>query len=229
MSMKILALIPARRNSKRLPNKNSMILGGKPLVEWTIQSAREIESICNILVSTDDPNIVKIAHDNSVLAPWLRPPELCTDEATSVAVAVHGLNWYESLYEKVDGLLLLQPTSPFREKSEILKGIELFETFGFRPVIGVRNSNDHPMWALRNDGGLLVPYFQQNGFGMRSQDLEESFTVNGSFYLVSPKQLREEKSFIGSENVPLVINSFKGNIDIDSLDDYDIARRVVEA
>ena len=225
--MKILVLIPARRNSKRLKNKNTKLLGEYPLVTWTIKIATELDDICDILVSTDDPDIIKIAHENSVLAPWLRPPELCTDDATSVDVAIHSLDWYESVCGKVDGLLLLQPTSPFRERKDLLKGIELFKTCGRQPVIGVRNSIDHPLWTFRKEGELLVPFFEENGFGKRSQDLIESFTINGSFYLVSPEQLRVSNSFIGIANVPLLNNNFKANIDIDTQADFDLAQSVL--
>ena len=81
--------------------------------------AKNIPEICDILVSTDDPQIAQIAKDAGALVPWLRPPELGTDAARSVDVALHALEWYEGERGSVDGLLFLQPTSPFRTLSLI--------------------------------------------------------------------------------------------------------------
>ena len=125
--MKILALILARGGSKRLPGKNIRCLGGKPLIVWSIDVTKHIPEICDILVSTDDPAIAAVSKGAGALVPWLRPPELATDTATSVDAALHALDWYEADKGKVDGLLLLQPTSPFRTKETVMRGIAFFK------------------------------------------------------------------------------------------------------
>jgi CMP-N-acetylneuraminic acid synthetase len=79
--MKILALIPARKGSKRIPNKNSLVLEGIPLIDWTIKTAKSISEISDILISTDDPNLLAIAESQGVLAPWLRPQSLSEDDS----------------------------------------------------------------------------------------------------------------------------------------------------
>ena len=124
--MRILAFITARGGSKRLPGKNIRSLGGNPLIVWSIEVAKDISDICDILVSTDDSAIAETAKDAGALVPWLRPEELATDTAKSADVCLHGLEWYESEKGRVDGLLLLQPTSPFRTRETVLRGIELF-------------------------------------------------------------------------------------------------------
>ena len=101
--MRILALVPARGGSKRLPRKNIRILAGKPLINWTIEVAKGIPEICEILVSTDDPEIASIAKSAGATVPWLRPKILATDESTSAEVALHALDWYETDNEKIDG------------------------------------------------------------------------------------------------------------------------------
>ncbi len=125
--MRILAVIPARGGSKRLPRKNIRPLGGIPLIFWSINAAKGISEICDILVSTDDPEIAEVTKNTGALVPWLRPRELATDTAQSVDVCLHALEWYEKEKGKVDGLMLLQPTSPFRTRGSILRGIELFD------------------------------------------------------------------------------------------------------
>lgn len=85
--MRILALISARGGSKRLPGKNIRLLGGKPLVIWSIDVVKNLTEICDILVSTDDPKIADVCKDVGATVPWLRHTYLATDSACSVDVA----------------------------------------------------------------------------------------------------------------------------------------------
>ena len=221
--MRILALIPARGGSKRLPGKNIKLLGGKPLINWAIEAAQGIPEICEILVSTDAPEIALVAKEAGANVPWLRPEVLSTDQATSVDVALHALNWYESQNGVVDGLLLLQPTSPFRTQVTIKQGIEIFKSHGNRPVVGVSPVHDHPMWTFKMRDGYLAPFLENNGFGIRSQDLEPAFVANGGFYLISPDEIRKSKSFISPESIPLLVDSSEETLDIDTESDFKFA------
>ena len=135
--MRILALITARGGSKRLPGKNIRPLGGKPLIVWSIDVAKDSLEICDILVSTDDSAIAAVCEKAGAYVPWLRPAELAIDTASSVDVALHALDWYEAEKGAVDGLLLLQPTSPFRTQATVQRGIELFSQHDYQPVLGV--------------------------------------------------------------------------------------------
>lgn len=221
--LKILALIPARAGSKRLPEKNKKQLGDKPLVAWSIESAKGISEICDILVSTDDPEIVDIAESAGALVPWLRPPELATDTALSVDVALHALDWYETKHGSVDGLLLLQPTSPFRKRKTIRAGIERFRQPNRSNVVGVSRTHSHPMWMFRIDGNHLYPYIDRDGFEIRSQDLPELFVPNGLLYLCEPNKLRKHHSLFGVEPYPIICDSFEEALDIDTEFDFKIA------
>jgi CMP-N,N'-diacetyllegionaminic acid synthase len=225
--MRILGLIPARGGSKRLPGKNIMLLGGKPLISWTIESAKGIPEICDLLVSTDSKEIAKIAKAAGASVPWLRPSHLATDEATSVDVALHALDWYEKEFCKIDGLLLLQPTSPFRSKSTIQNGIDLFEKFNQEPVIGVSLAQSHPQWAFKQQGEFIVPFMKNHKVGSQSQELIPAFSPNGLLYLVSPEYLRKEKSFGGTSAIPCHASSVKEAIDIDTNLDFEFARHML--
>lgn len=225
--MRILVLIPARGGSKRLPGKNILLLGGKPLIVWSIDVARNIDDICDILVSTDDPAIAEICIDAGAFVPWLRPPELATDITGSVDVALHALDWYEAEKGVVDGVLLLQPTSPFRSKINLKRGIKLFKQHGGKAVLGVSPTQAHPMWTLKMEGNYLVPFMQESGFEIRSQDLSPVYVVNGSFYLITPAELRTRRSFVGDKTIPLVTTSEKESIDIDTVWDFKVAEVMV--
>jgi CMP-N,N'-diacetyllegionaminic acid synthase len=222
--MRILALIPARSGSKRLPQKNIRLLGGRPLIVWSIEVTKGILEICDTLVSTDDEVIAEICEKAGAYVPWLRPAKLADDTASSVDVALHALDWYEAEKGKIDGLLLLQPTSPFRTGSTVRRGIALFKKHHHRTVIGVTQAHAHPMWTLKMEGDYLVPFMPKHGFGIRSQDLMPAYVINGAFYLITPNLLRECHSFVERGVVPLVIDSPREALDIDTEMDLSLAQ-----
>jgi CMP-N-acetylneuraminic acid synthetase len=221
--VRILALITARGGSKRLPGKNIRPLGGKPLIVWSIDVAKDSLEICDILVSTDDSAIAAVCEKAGAYVPWLRPAELAIDTASSVDVALHALDWYEAEKGAVDGLLLLQPTSPFRTQATVQRGIELFSQNDYQPVLGISPTHAHPMWAHKMEGDYLVPFMGEHGFRTRSQDLPSAYVVNGSFYLITPAELRACRSFVGAKTIPLLIESPQEAVDIDTAWDWEIA------
>lgn len=228
--MKILALVLARGGSKRLPRKNSLPLGGKPLIQWSIDAAKGVEHIIDVMVSTDDKDIANISREGGALVPWLRPAHLATDESSSAESALHAVDWYESEKGPIDGLLLLQPTSPFRSKATIKKGIELFRTNSTVPVVGVVSAKTHPHWTLKISNEKLTPFINGVDFAKHSQDLPTAYQISGAFYLISPKQLSETKSFMGDGQVtPLIAETEEEAIDIDTKLDFQLAQIVAKA
>ena len=225
--MRILALITARGGSKRLPGKNIRLLGGRPLIGWSIDAAKNIPEICDILVSTDDKAIAEVARNAGALVPWLRPAELASDTASSVDVCLHALKWYEDKNGGVDGLLLLQPTSPFRASDTIRRGIGLFRGHQRRPVLGISPVQSHPMWCFRMEGETLRPFMGGGGIHLRAQDLPPAYVVNGAFYLITPEVLRKRHSFFTDDMVPLLIAQPEECIDIDTEWDWKMAEAAI--
>jgi CMP-N,N'-diacetyllegionaminic acid synthase len=225
--LRILALIAARGGSKRVPGKNIRLLGGNPLIVWSIDVAKQMSDICDILVSTDDGDIAEIARRAGAFVPWLRPPELATDLASSVDVSLHALDWYEDARGKVDGLLLLQPTSPFRSRETVLRGIDIFRSNNCRSVVGVSPAVSHPMWCLEVNGKSIRPFMDGEGMRRRSQDLPPAYVLNGAFYLIGPDELRKQKSFCSDSTVPLIIDEPAESIDIDTEWDWRIAEALL--
>src|SRR3990167_4965965 len=221
--MKILAIIPARAGSKRIPHKNKRLLGEKPLIVWSIDSVKGISVIGDILVSTDDSEIADIAQHAGTLVPWLRPAELATDHADSVSVVLHALNLYEHVNGEVEGVLLLQPTSPFRSRNTVINGIQLFTDGGGRTVIAVSPAASHPLWCFKVENNKMEPFVTGSGVTMRSQDLPPAFVVNGALYLIAPHVLRQTSSFYENNIVPLVMNDPYEGLDIDTELDWQLA------
>jgi len=221
--VKILALITARSGSKRIPNKNIKKLYGKPLINWSIDVAKNIDDICDILVSTDSPIIAEIANNAGALVPWLRPEEMATDSSSSVDASLHALDWYQAEIGKVDGLLLLQPTSPFRTEENIKKSIELFFKHKMKSVVSFSTVSEHPLWCYKLEKGSMKPFIVNNHEHLQSQDLPPLYVLNGSIYLITPNELRKNKSFYKGNIIPYIIDSPMESIDIDNQWDWELA------
>ena len=226
--MRVLALIPARGGSKRLPGKNIRILGDRPLIVWSIDTARDIPEVCDILVSTDDPAIAKVSKSVGAYVPWLRPAELATDTASSVDVTLHALDWYETEKGVVDAVLLLQPTSPFRSPNTLSKAIEIFmKDRGRHPVVSVSPSNKHPAWCFKTTGESMAPFLGWDAIGRGFQDLEPAWVLNGSIYLIAPKRLRSDRAFLVPDFRPLIMDNSNESIDIDTLGDFELCENIL--
>jgi len=226
--VKVFALIPARGGSKRVPGKNIRPLGRKPLIAWTIEVAGGVLGIADILVSTDDAAIRDAAVAAGAWAPWLRPTALSTDTTMAIDVCLHSLDWYEAEKGSVDGLMLLQPTSPFRTSETITRGLSLFKEHGFRPVIGVSPARSHPYWCYKDVSNTIIPFMERPDGAQRSQDLPPAFELNGAFYLVSPSDLRRNRALISADAVPLMVNDPHEALDIDTEWDWMIAEAIVK-
>ncbi|GGU69676.1 hypothetical protein GCM10009504_28620 [Pseudomonas laurentiana] len=221
--MKILAIIPARGGSKRLPGKNIKHLDGRPLIAWTIEVALQSQMFVETIVSTDDPAIAEVAQRFGAAVPGLRPAHLATDTAGSVDVVLQVLDDYEAVHGDVNGVMLLQPTSPFRTSESIRQAVALFEANGRRAVVSVCTAASHPAWSFSLEGDTLAPFLGWEPLTRRSQDLQPAYTLNGSIYLVAPQVLRQEKRFVGPGVQPLVIAEAFESLDIDTPEDWEMA------
>ena len=217
--MKIIALIPARSGSKRIKNKNIKKLLGVPLINWTIRSALKTKQISKIFISTDDEKIINMCKKYNVIVPWKRPARLSGDKVNSTAIALHFLRWYEKKYSKPDGLLLLQPTSPFRKKTSIKKAISIFKNN--------KNSSVVSFYPVSKKTSYLI--FLKNKkkkLAEKKIKYNQVLKLNGSIYLTSPKNLKKYKSFFKPRIVPLIQHELKESIDIDTYDDWKLANNL---
>lgn len=221
--MKVLALIPARGGSKRVPGKNVRDLAGKPLIVWTLDAVKGVEGVVDVLVSTDAPDIAAVASSAGANVPWFRPAYLATDIAGSVDVALHALDWFEMQHGPVDALLLLQPTSPLRRRASVEAGLALFDRNGGDALVGVSPAWTHPYWSYTIENDRLVSFMADAPMDVRSQDLPPAYMVNGAFYLITTECLRRTRSFVPSGAHPFVMDDPVEAIDIDTEFDWRIA------
>ena len=211
---KILAVVLARGGSKRIPGKNLIQLGQKPLISWTIDFARRSRLFHEVIVSTDSEAIAEVARGSGALVPWLRPQDLSSDEAKSEPAILHALNWFEAEHYPVDGVMLLQPTSPCRTYETMYKALELFEIHPNSAIVS----------TLRPQSNLEAK--ELGKFEFLSGEPSVSIKPNGNFYLFSPKYIRATETILKGDVVFLPSIDYKEDIDIDTLDDLELARHI---
>jgi CMP-N,N'-diacetyllegionaminic acid synthase len=226
MSQGILAVVPARAGSKRLPNKNILSLGGQPLIAWTIKTAIEANVFDKVLVSTDDAKIAKIAAEYGAWVPWLRPSHLAKDLSTSIEVLMHALEAVDPNELKYSHVALLQPTSPFRSAKTIVFGVHQYFSNGCMPVVSVSPAKTHPdlCFSLNKEGRISRYTFEKKITSLRSQDLFPVFEINGAFYITSIQDLKTYRSFLTPKTTAIVMESRVENLDIDDEWDFKLAQ-----
>jgi N-acylneuraminate cytidylyltransferase len=218
----VLALIPARGGSKRLPGKNMRSLGGKPLVEWSFAAARQARLVGRIVLSSDDRELLDCALASPGIEAIERPAALASDTASSVDVALHALHYEAAAGRHWDVLALLQPTSPLRPPGRIDEGLALLAGVGAAAVVGVTSAPAHPFHVyFEGPGGVLWPAagtVEQRA--ARSQELPRAHVLTGSFYAIRTAVLRRERRFIVEGTMPLACNVPGEAIDIDIAADF---------
>lgn len=212
--MKTIAIIPARGGSKRLPNKNTLLLGEIPLIAHSILYAQKNNTIIDeIYVSTDDETIKEIAlqYGAKVID---RPYSLSGDLEPTASAIRHVL---EALDFEVDNVVLLQTTNPLREEKLLEKAFEIYRN-GIYDSLFTVSRNQHKLGKIESDKFTPFNY----DIGQRSQDLEPLYFENGLLYISKAKLILEGK-IISESAFPYEVNSIFATVDIDTQEDLDYA------
>lgn len=221
-----LAIIPARAGSKRLPNKNHRPFLGKPLVLWTLEFALRYDAFDHVLVSTDSTEVATLCLAAGAHVPWMRPPELASDIATSIDVVMHAIDAMNAEGLHFDRVALLQPTSPIRITQRWDEAVKHLEQ-GAAAAIGVNQAFSHPYWTyLMGEHKELTPCYA-DGLKTRSQDLPVACVPNGSLYLCSVEMLRLHRTLTPPGTRGVMCTDPIESIDIDTAEDWQLAERLV--
>ena len=226
--MNILVIIPARGGSKGIPHKNVKELNGKPLICYSIDVARQLTTDENICVSTDDDVIIKVVEDYGLKVHFKRPAELATDNAGTNGVLLHALEFYEKQGRKYDVVVLLQPTSPFREAKSLKEAVSLY-TSDVDMVVSVKEAATNPYYNSFEEGaeGLLV-ISKGDGTIERRQDAPKVWEFNGSIYVINSTRLKE----VGLPKLNRIrkyVMDDLHSIDLDSMIDWYMAEKVISS
>lgn len=233
LSAEVLCLILARGGSKGIPRKNIRLLAGKPLIAYSIETARESPLIGRVVVSTDDKEIAEISRRYGAEVPFLRPKELAEDLTPDLPVFQHALRWLKEKEDYVPELVVdLRPTGPLRRVSTIERAIRLMlehpEADSLRSVIWP-SQTPFKMWRMKE--GYLKPLLLLEEFkepyNMPRQILPEIFWQNGYIDIARPRVIMEEGLMSGRKILPLVIE--EDYIEIDYEESFLKAEKRIEA
>lgn len=227
---RVLAVIPARSGSKGLPDKNIRPLLGKPLLAWSIDTALACPAIQDIVLSTDSQAYAEIGLGYGAQVPCLRPPELATDTASSIDVVLHVLDVMDDLGSTYDIVVLLEPTSPLREVDDINRAIELIKSQTALSSVGVCLAETiHPAFMFRQSPQqLLTPMLGRQPDGLRRQDIEPLFFLEGSVYASDVEHLRASRSFYHERTAGVVI-PYERSPEVDSEVDFLFVESLLKA
>ncbi len=225
-SSKILAFIPARSGSRRLPNKNIKSFAGRPLIAWTIEAALQANLNMDVVVSTDSSDIAAIATAYGAEVPFLRPTALATDIAPTFPALAFTVNELIKLGREYEYLFLLQPTSPLRQAFHITEAFAKLKSEGVKSVVSV-SEIQHPIeWTmtLPSNGSMAefvktqLPFLKN-----RSQDLPKRYCLNGALACAKLADVMAHESFYFESGVYALVMEQKFAIDIDNLADFEYA------
>ena len=219
----VLAIIPARGGSKRLLRKNILKLAGKPLIAWSIEAAQGSKYINKCIVSTDDKEIAEVAKKNGCEVPFIRPPELATDDASSNDVIEHAIN---NLEEQYDIVMILQPTSPLRKAEDIDHALEFMRENNVPTVVSVCKANKPLNWHfIVKVDGTLKPILQNKIISNR-QECESTYIPNGALYIAKTDYFTSKKTFYTDSTLAYIM-PHERSVDIDNRMDFFTAEAII--
>jgi N-acylneuraminate cytidylyltransferase len=220
----VLAVIPARGNSKGLPRKHLLDAGGKPVISWSIEAAQESRYIDRLILSSENEEIIAVAEEWGCEIAFTRPAELATDTAKVEDVLIHAL---ETVAEQYDYLVLLQPTSPLRTAADIDGCLETCRSTGAPACVSVNEPRKSPYWMFRiGDDGQMHPLFAEYQGTFRRQDLPPAQAVNGAVYVAEVAWFRDQRSFIGPDTRAYIMPSAR-SVDLDGEQDLIFLRALL--
>jgi CMP-N-acetylneuraminic acid synthetase len=200
------------------------LLGGKPLIAYSVEAGLAAPSLSSVVCSTDDPEIAAAAAAAGARIPFMRPAIFARDESPTSDVGIHALDELAKHGEIYDWLLLLQPTAPLRTPDDIEAAIRLMQDEDADSVVSITPAPTHPYVVYKLNGTALEPFLQSTP-GMRRQDFPAAYTRNGAVYLVRVDVLRRKRSFFGDKLRALVMPPER-SINIDEPIDWVVAEAV---
>ena len=223
--MSIVGIIPARGGSKGIHRKNLTKISNVPLIGITIMAANKSKYLDRIIVSTDDSEISKVAESYGAEVPFERPKNISTDTSKMIDVLKHALLFLVKSKEKVNAIVLLQPTSPLRNEIHIDEAIELFIKSKANSVVSVievpHQFNPHSILSINEKGEL-----KQNSerFFSRRQDKPKYYARNGPAILIIDSETIMNDDLYGKKSIPYFM-SVEESLDIDTLTDLEEANK----
>lgn len=230
MAGRILGITLARAGSKGVPGKHVRKLHGKPLLAHTVTQALEVGELTDYVVSTDSPEIAEIAKEFGAMTPFLRPADLATDNATSVAALTHATQEMEALRDfEYDYVVEIMATNPLKTSDDIRACLQMLVSSQADSVIAVHRLEDHhPARIKKIVNGRIVDFCSEEIPESRRQDLTpHAYVRSGSIYALSRRYLMEEGRRYGSEHSLAYVLPPERVVNIDSELDWIVAEAMI--
>lgn len=224
--MSIIAMINARGRSVGVPRKNIKLLQGKPLIAYSIEVAKSVPAIDRIMVSTEDAEIAEVARQWGAEVPFMRPEELATSTSVQLDTIRYNVEQLELRGEKVDIVVLLQPTAPLRSAEDVAGCIDLMLTSDADTVITVTDvGSRHPTGIYRmHEKSVLEPFVTSSAAGFNRQNLERIYWRTGAVYVMRRDVIINQRAIYGSKVLGYPVPEER-SFNIDTMFDW----RLVEA
>lgn len=225
--MRSLCILPARGGSKRIPRKNVRLLAGRPLLTWPLEQAQLSGVFSEIMVSTDDTEIARIAVEAGAKVPFIRSAETSHDHATTTAVIDEVLAYYSERGECFDLICCLYPTAALVRAEHLRAGYELLAGDAQLDSCLSVQAYGHPIErALRVNAGRVVPV-DPTALGRRTQDLAPAFHDAGQFYWCRPEALAANRRLLGKACAPVQLSAWEA-VDLDTERDWAWLERLLK-
>ena len=215
-------MIPARGGSSRIPRKNIRPFHGKPIIAYSVETAKNSGLFDQVIVSTDDAEIASVAQDCGAEAPFQRPAAIADAHSSLLEVIQHTLDWYEAQGTDLECLCCIMATAPLISGRDLERGYQAITEEGFDSAFAAAAFNYPIQRALRMLPGGGVELMQPEHLLTRSQDLEAAYHDAGQFYWVKPGSFSAEKGLFSAESKAIVIPSYRVQ-DIDTEEDWERA------
>ena len=221
-----LAIIPARGGSKRLKKKNLYPVLGKPMIEYSLDTLKQLSSVATPFISSEDPEILNFCRDQGFDISYRRPLHLAQDDTSIIDVILHAVDWYKDRHGIIfKAVILLQPTSPDRMVQDVKKGILKFNQDTNKSLVSIQPMLEPPeeCVCIEDNGewsGLLgkVPdNHNSNNFS------KKYYFIDGSIYISSVNHLKKYRSFVVSEKTNFLMLDKRWPVDIDFIEDLEVA------
>ncbi|MEM1319922.1 MAG: acylneuraminate cytidylyltransferase family protein [Bacteroidota bacterium] len=227
----IVAIIPARGGSKSIPRKNIRLLGGIPLIAYSIAAGLQSQLLDRVIVSTDDEEIARVAMEWGGEVPFLRPAALAGDEVTDWPVFEHVVRWLEEEDDyPVDTVVQLRPTSPFRPPTIVDEAIRQLYAGEADSLRGVTPSGQNPYKMWHMEGELMQPIMDTpftEPYNMPRQKLPTTFWQTGHIEAIHRDTLLQQRSMTGHHIMPFEIPPGYA-VDLDTLWQWQYAEYLLE-
>ena len=219
---KNIAIIPARGGSKRIPLKNIKNFFGKPIIAYSIEAAIKSNLFDEVMVSTDDKEIAKIAKEYGAKVPFFRSKETANDYAGLTDVIIEVINEYKKQSIEFNNVCCILATAPFLTENDIKNSYKKLESSKFDAVFPVVKYAFPIQRAMQFDDNNKIKMIWPENMTKRSQDLKASFHDAGLFYWAKTNIVLEKKS-LWTDNTTAIEISEQIAQDIDTPEDWQIA------